>query len=560
MICVSLTALVISCSTPASDSRKNAYRLTQDLAYAEIRNDEGSIAFSVGLRNSPRLKLTTHAEGSSPLPSDNRVTVESDYPSFLKREFTVKDPEIDLSEFKDRIARITFFTSGNIKKEFFRMNPEIEIEQIQSPVSPTAELESFRVRHGQDSVMIFVFDALNPSHLGCYGYPKNTSPVMDSLADSGIVWERAFAPAPYTLASTGSLLVGLFPLIHGVIGDGDKLPEQFKTMAEVFFDSGYETSMFLATPNATKVFGYTQGFEHVWSPARIINADEIGGQVQTWLRKVAGHRFFSYVHIREPHLPFQPPPEFLRRFRDDPSFQVPEFKFSIPPSEEDKSKIRDVYDASIAFGDAELGKILSTLRALGLDERTIIIVLSDHGEAFWEHQIQGHNLTLYDEMLRIPLIIHFPREPKLSNVRSTDLVGNFDVFSTLVDLFPFSRKRILLNGKSLLPGLVFGSKQSPRSLFFHRARYRHYALRSSTMKYISEYDRKREELYDLSTDPSETQNLVETYPILSAYYRVELEKTLDKQRKTRDSLRIQQPKTVIDEETREHLKALGYVN
>lgn len=552
IIGIFLIALIHSCSRPANVRQKMTFRLVKDLAYAEMTNDKTSIAFYVALQESPRLKFNTRHEGNL------RVVIESDYPSFLKREFNAKASETDLSEFKNRIARLAFFAGGNVKAKFSRMNPEIE--DIQTSVPPTMDLESFRIRHEQDNVMIFVFDAMNPLHLGCYGYPKNTSPVLDSLAAEGIIWEKAFAPAPYTLASTGSLLVGLYPAIHGVLAEGDKLPEQFKTMAEFFRDSGYETGMFIGTPNATKIFGYAQGFKHVWSPARVIDADEIRAHVQTWLKKVQNRPFFSYVHIREPHLPFKPPPEFLRRFRDEPNFLVPQFEFSIPPSDEDKSKIRDVYDANIAFGDSELGNIFASLRALGLDQKTIIIVLSDHGEAFWEHQVQGHNLTLYDEMLRIPLIIRFPQEPKLTKISKTNLVANFDIFPTLVDLFPFSRKGIFLSGKSLLPYLLSETKHPDRILHSQRYGNHHFALRSSTMKYIRDYERGREEFYDLSTDPSETKNLIRSYPILSRYYRAQLEKTRDKQRRARDSLRIQQPKAVIDDQTREHLKALGYAN
>ena len=317
--------------------------------------------------------------------------------------------------------------------------------------------------------------------------------------------------------------------------------------------------MLLATPNATEVFGYTQGFQYVWQPARVINADEITSQVNLWLEKPRRRPFFAYVHIREPHLPYNPPEKFLRLFRDEPNFQLPKFDFGVIPSLEDQSKILDAYDGNIAFADSELQKILNTLQEKGLREKTILVLLSDHGEAFWEHGTQGHNRNLYDEMLRTPLILHIPREPALKNIHKKQLVSNFDLFATFIDLFPFSRKGVLADGESLLPYIV-SQNEAERWLSLQLYSRSTYAIRSSQMKYIDDQERKKEELYIFSGDPLEKNNVIHQFPILASYCRLELKKLRAQFHDQRETLEIEQPKAVISPEIREHLKALGYTH
>ena len=529
-MCLFLAAAIFCC---APDRGREVLRLQRD-NFLQLKKD-------------PHLEITNRFHHST------RILVQSDYPSLLKQEYSGNNGRsgsgIDLSKFGNRIVRILFSEEPPKDAAF--------IKQYKSSQQPP-DLESFRKRHQRDNVLVIVFDALNPSHLGCYGYSRNTSPVIDRVASESLIWDRAFALAPYTLASTGALLTGLHPIVHGVLGEGNKLPQNFKTMAEFFHDAGYDTGMFLATPNATEVFGYTQGFQNVWQPARVINADEITSQVNRWLEKPRRHPFFAYIHFREPHLPYNPPEKYLRLFRDETNFRLPKFDFGVVPPMEDQSKIRDAYDGNIAFADSELQKILTTLQEKGLREKTIVVLLSDHGEAFWEHGVQGHNRNLYDEMLRTPLVLHIPREPALKNIRKKQLVSNFDLFATFIDLFPFSKKGILLNGESLLPYL-FSDHETGRWLSLQIYAHPDYAIRSSQMKYILDEDRKREELYLLSKDPLEKNNVALRFPIVAAYCRAELKKLRSRFHDQREALQIEQPKSVISPETREHLKALGYV-
>ena len=543
---------VLLCFACADSKREAPY---ETIPLHSYREKPGSNRFYLRLGKNPALVFTFTDSNSSLSESSKDIIVESDSPSFLKREYSlqkVENKRVDLSEFQNRVVRITFLEPA------LQLQNAIVEQSTFADRDTTASLAAIRERQHGNNVLIVALDALNPSHLGCYGYKRKTSPNIDFLASEGVLWENAFATAPYTLASTGSLLTGLYPDFHGVIGSGDRLPEEFQTMAETFQDNGYETGMFLATPNATAIFGYTQGFEHVWSPKRVINADEISRQVVQWLTKIGKNKFFAYVHVREPHDPLTPPQDYLRLFRDDPNFRLPEYDYGIAPPAEDQSKIIDAYDANLAFGDAGVGNMVQHLRNTGLWEKTIVIVLSDHGEAFWEHGIQGHNRTLYDEMIRIPLLMRFPDESGLRNIRKSQLAGNVDLFPTLADLLELNTRGIHAQGKTLLPYLGAGNEEY-RVLLSRKYGDPTYAIRSGQAKYIRRFKHPRNEFYIFASDPGEKKNSIDQHPISSAFYRIELEKMLKRILGERKSLGIPQPKAVIDEETQEVLRALGYI-
>ena len=195
-ICLFLTAGIVCCAG-VSERKKETIRLERD-NYLQLKTD-------------PHLQFTRR------LRAETRILVESDYPSALKQEYSLSRTRsgIDLSRFENRVVRIVFSEEPPTDAAF--------IEQYKSAEQPM-DLEPFRKRHQHDNVLVIVFDALNPTHLGCYGYSRRTSPVIDHIASESMVWDRAFALAPYTLASTGALLTGLHPIVHGVLGEGNKLP------------------------------------------------------------------------------------------------------------------------------------------------------------------------------------------------------------------------------------------------------------------------------------------------------------------------------------------------
>jgi arylsulfatase A-like enzyme len=442
------------------------------------------------------------------------------------------------------------------------IDPRVEQRFVTSN-DPTDLLKKFRERHARDNVLIFLFDAVNVSHVGCYGSSTGTTPYMDAVASEGIVWEQAFTPAVYTIASTGSLFTGLHPMEHGVLVHTDSLPDPFTTLAEMFRAGGYETGLFSGTGYASPVFGYGQGFNKVWIPkAPVIDAKEFVPVLSDWITKSKEDPFFGYIHFREPHYPFQPPKEFLKRFNASLDFRLPITDNSINRSDEEKRNMIAAYNANLAYVDQQFGRILEVLRSQGLYDRTILVLISDHGEAFWEHGMQGHNASVYEEMIRIPMIMRIPRESAIQGTRRTQIVENTALFPTFLDLFSFSAKQIRPLRKSLLPLLLNKDAEPPEPVLFSQTAGRgSFGIRTPRFKFIERRpERLQDELYDLSTDPGERNNLLQKHPILGAYFKTVFQKRYKEWEKSLALIQTLKKKAVIDQETEEQLRALGYIN
>lgn len=534
---------------------------------ALAQNQPGAIAFYHSLQNSPTLTFSLQFQQRKNSNLEARVVVESDHP-LLKKEFEVQPGEnhsIDLSSFEGRIVRITFQAKSRnlIGLGGFLYWIDPMIQQVQEQLKPVhAELlQSVRERQRHHNVLIFLLDATNPTHLGCYGYSKPTSPVIDSIAAEGVIFDNAIAQAVSTLPSTGSLMTGLYPEAHGVLGKRSVLPDTYKTMAEFFREAGFRTALFSANPNASPISGYHQGFEEIWSlrEGRPISADEFIEPFERWIQQVRHHRFFGYLHIREPHWPYRPPRQFMDRFHQNPAFDLRDLNpFVIPPVEE-QARIRAAYDANLAFADAQLGTMLGLLRSMDLFDNTIIVILADHGEAFWQHGKQGHNHQVTEDTARIPLIIRFPGEHDWQGKREPYVVGSIDLLPTFADIFSFSSKELSYNGQSLLPFMVSQKVPTGRYRLTQTSSQSLYGIRSDEFKYIyhAQGRRSEDEFFHLVSDPNERVNAIQEYPISSAYYRTELKKTLKQLERFRSASK---QNAVIDRETEEELQALGYVN
>jgi arylsulfatase A-like enzyme len=575
---------VISCRASEETPGLLRYPILKDFAYAEqtslknpdgkafelkeiliggknypcmIQKRSGKIHFYLEIPEKAQLRYRVSATGAGQLGA--RIVVESDFPTFLRREFSVPSP-VDLRGFAGRVARVSFAAGNSESHEWIAelkwIDPMLQYPEnsdMSSP-GPYQNPEGLRDRQKGRNVMIFLFDAASAGHLGCYGYRRATTPVIDSLARDGILFENAVCLMPSTRPSVGSLLTGLYPDLHLTLRAETALPENFRTMAEVFQEEGYRTALFSGNPNAS--LGYHQGFHLVSSSHRFVlsSADDLVRNLNDWLTTVKDAPFFSYVHFREPHAPYKPPRHYLRLFTDGSEED---------PVEGYREKLEARYDGSLAFADAQLGRVLEHLQALNLFNRTIIVVLADHGEAFWEHGARGHISQVYEEMIRIPLILRIPGEPSLRKIRKPELVGLLDLLPTFIDLFGFSRKGIVVNGRSWMP-LLAGERDTSERFLFCRSEGADaaYALRSEQFKYIEYVNKSRpQEFYSLAKDPAEKKNLTNEYPILSGFYGVELQKTRAGIAGLSKEFQHLAPKEIVmDEQTKEELRALGYLD
>ena len=249
------------------------------------------------------------------------------------------------------------------------------------------------------NVVLITVDTLRADHLGCYGAPAVETPAIDRLAADGVRFENAFSPVPLTLPAHWTVLSGLQPWRHGVIDNGMTLPAPptppIVLLAERFAAAGYDTAAFVAAFVLHRSFGLNRGFAtyddgpaadaaldqafHATAPA-----DERVGRALDWLRRDRQQPFFLWLHLFDPHAPYEPPPAFRALYAGRP------------------------YDGEIAFVDTQVARLLAGLERAGLTGKTLVVLLSDHGESLGEHGEQTHGVLLYDATLRVPLLFRLP--------------------------------------------------------------------------------------------------------------------------------------------------------
>ncbi|HEX9639541.1 MAG TPA: sulfatase [Acidobacteriota bacterium] len=427
-------------------------------------------------------------------------------------------------------------------------------------------------------VVLIVLDAAAAKHFHSYGYHRPTTPNLDRLAEEGTLFERAYAPAAFTLGSVGSILTGHYPESHGVIHPHLKLPPPAATLAEILRQAGYKTASLIGNHHAGATFGYHQGFEvqEVWRirprskgqfvPASYDNyAENLLPAIERFVAGQRGQPLFLYLHFREPHSPYWPPQPYDRlfptRYRGTISGERREMValergLLVNPAEVLEHLVA-LYDGNLAYVDAQVGRALEILRRHRLYQRSWIIVTADHGESFLEHGEMRHSSSVYEQNVHIPLLMKFPAAEPRGQARVREL-------ASLVDLLPTVAAGLGLEVPATVQGtdlrtLVFHPGVSPRRtvLALTVPQYDGAALIGERYKLISMPLERRVELYDLRRDPNETDNLAARAPLRAGLMLQELRALRARHR----ALRPWSPgEAVIDSETREALRALGYVN
>ena len=395
------------------------------------------------------------------------------------------------------------------------------------------------------SVVLIVLDALNAAHVTHLGYERPTTPHLDLLAQDAVSFSRALAPAPYTLASIPSLLTGRLPDAHGLTQKTQKLRDSELTLAERLSAAGYPCFGATANANGGPAFGIHQGFDEFHElymgegPADAVRVDHPGksmhipcaGEALSMLedfiaRTEQGRPAFYYLHVLEPHLPYTPPKQYLERFARDPAYDGPflggpddvlvgSTQGRYIADERDAAYVTDLYDANIAYVDAVVGQMIEVLKRVDLYDDAILVVTSDHGEALWEHGQWGHNYQLYEEQVHVPLIVRLPGEDAPRGRIEDAMVSLLDLVPSLADWVGLPRVEGV-DGISLAPLLEGRPAPSRRLLLRSHHAWPHLALRSAHEKLIVTVDvvEGQEtwgiECYDLSADPGERINLVDS--------------------------------------------------
>lgn len=420
------------------------------------------------------------------------------------------------------------------------------------------------------NVMLVILDAAAAKHLSCYGYSRQTTPEIDRLAAEGVLFERAYTPAVYTLPAMSSLFTSLDPDEHGSIDlRGRKMPSAL-SLADVLTARGIHTGAFVANG----VVGRSRGFDRSFADFQELytsafdptQAGRFRATAYPWLEANRERRFFAWLHFREPHFPYDPPAPFDTAFgsggpipkamRDEIYLILAIDARRRPALPAEIEHWARLYDGNLAYVDQELGALRRKLEETGLLEKTVLIVAADHGEAFWEHGHIGHEVLVYEEETHVPLIIRFPRGAGPAGVRIREFVSLSDLAPTIVDALGLWRSvaaRPAFRTQSLLPVAV-GAAGRRAVVSRDRGSQPRYAVREGATKAIFDTATGNVELYDLSSDPGEQKDLAAQQPIRAAYYRQALAAWILSRRLEGVAAAVE-----LTPEQQENLKALGYV-
>ena len=430
-------------------------------------------------------------------------------------------------------------------------------------------------------IVLVTIDTLRTDHLSLYGYPRETSPFIDSLGKSGVVFDRAYTSMPTTVPSHASLFTSLYPLQHGIRNNFHKLNSDQRTLAEVMRDNGFVTAAFPSVWFLTgRGGGLERGFDVVGTPPRpkqgqekYRGAQETVSTVIEWLNeKSASDKLFIWVHLFDPHQPLRPPNEQLNEIlslKDEQKMvpfltKVQKIELDVHGEKNEMLSYVNKYDAEVRYADTQLRRLYDAM--LRYDGETLWIITADHGQGLGTHHYKHHSSRLYNEQLQVPLIFH-STTGRFPPARIDALAENIDVFPTLVDLLNLKVEVIPDSvGCSLYPYLVeCGEKYCEKSFAFSEQRVfsnrrddhekrPEFAVQSSNLKIIKTIT-GQEQVFDMTSGPYEQKKLAKpAWPEATSALRQEMGQRLEFLLQN-----AAQEGELVDEEVMNNLRSLGYI-
>jgi len=434
------------------------------------------------------------------------------------------------------------------------------------------------------NLILFSIDTLRRDRLTVYGYTKETSRAIELLAKESVVFDTAITAHTNTAPSHATVLTGLFPGTHGILQNGMRLKEGIPTAASILKAKGYVTGGFVSgwtlSPHTQLQRGFDK-YDAAFSHGRR-KGNYTWALAKRWLRQNANGDtpFFLFIHLFEPHFPYEPPPQYALRFLPNqkrleapatrPNLPGLKSKLKLMPKEQREYEAR--YDGEIAFSDTIVDELLIELKRLKKDEKTLLVLFSDHGETLYERDwVFDHGGRVYDEQLLVPLMIRFPNKYR-ADVRIEQQVTLVDVLPTVFDWMRIG-KPDKVQGRSLLPLIqATESEKTPRAAFSHgrpepvrvpeiNARLTKKGILSSIrlpnaklIEYPVEGGGVYQQLFDLSNDPGERINIAKSRPDLTEKLHKELSRW-----RIRTGVEKQPIIPRLTKEIEKGLRSLGYV-
>lgn len=421
------------------------------------------------------------------------------------------------------------------------------------------------------NVVLIVVDTLRADHLGLYGYPRETSPAIDAWGRRAAVFDRAVSTSPWTLPSFGSIFTGRLPAEHGagrhVRGTGSgrtALSDTVPTLAEALRAHGMQTAAIVGNPFLRPRFGIARGFDSYDYQAQR-TAGEIVGRALSWIDDQGEKPYFLFLHFMDPHLPYRPPEGARGRFTAEPHPPMPTLKKIRQGIGDmtgaDRQLYQDLYDEEIAYLDDSLGALFQAFEGDLREGRLLVLLTADHGEEFFDHGGFEHGHTMFQELLRVPLLI---RGPQIAAGHRDDPVSVVDLMPTILEAVGYEKgggrsvtdlEPESLDGLSLWPLLQRGRGLGDRRLLAEGMLYGkpRQALIDWPLKLVYRPRTGSRSLFDLSRDPGELHDLAADRPQATERLLAILEER-------RASLTEPTGREVpLDASTRDELEALGYL-
>ncbi len=492
----------------------------------------------------------------------------------LKVDVQWFDEKIDLSKYGGKKVKLRFKTTpGPLKQNSmgavmagwsnFRIN---EVTPIQRKLSSKT----------RPNVILIVIDTLRADHLTCYDYNRDTSPILNKFAQKGIVFDNAISQSSWTWPSTATIMTGLYPYTHGVSNDERNfLDNSVVTIQEILQENHFTSFGISANPLITKDKNFHQGFEtFIEMPQEI--AEQINHKFVNWLDSNHNLQFFAYLHYMDPHDPYRAPGVYYNMFDQDyeskynfgegndvnssvnPLWQAINFgKEHIEYNDRDIEHLVALYDGEIRYWDSQFHVLLEKLQELNILDKTIIVVTSDHGEEFLDHGKLKHGLHLYDESVKVPLIIWFPEMTEGERIEEQVEIAN--IYPTLCKMLGIQIPKDM-QGKSLFPWTEVKSlspyaySQTEHAFILGKGRVMKNSIRTKRWKLIHTPSKNEYELYSLLEDKGEENNLFGNHSV-GDELRNKLEHWILTTKKEMPGNR-----QGVDKETMEKLRSLGYIN